>query len=279
MSKKIQRLVYPVLLLGGLAFGFFLIYPYLFSQKYIEHKTNASFQASLDDKQLAEIKAIVRQPFAYLDRGKQSYAFISQDRRYVLKFFDNRCWKSKPGRCQRKLLRLLSGYRLAYGKDRDHSGLVFVQLDPNANLDVKANVMDRFGFRHEVDLSKVPFVLQHKAVPLRVVLTELLQQGDVAEAKQRLRQIIDMYVEEYQRGIYDRDHNFMYNTGFIEDKPVRIDVGRLRFDERYKDKQVYVEDLEKIALDRVGGWMQRHFPAYRNEILIDMQAKVKEVAG
>src|SRR5262245_62079366 len=40
------------------------------------------------------LKIAFSQPFHYLDRGKQAYVFESQDKRYVLKFFDNRCLRS-----------------------------------------------------------------------------------------------------------------------------------------------------------------------------------------
>lgn len=45
-------------------------------------------------KQQLHLQQVFSQPFLYLDRGKQSFVFISQDQRYVVKFFDNRCLRS-----------------------------------------------------------------------------------------------------------------------------------------------------------------------------------------
>ncbi len=246
----------------------------------------AESEQALDQHQQQVLEGIIDQPFAYLDRGKQSFVFISQDRRYVLKFFDVHCLKgglssvfSPPvvKYCERRLDSLRNGYRLAFERDRAHTGLIFVQLLPNPKLSLKVDLIDRFGWRHTIDLGSVPFVIQQKAIPTRVMLTALLDKGEVAEAKRRLRQIIDLYIEEYHIGIYDRDHNFMYNTGFIDESPIRIDVGRLRADARIHEPTVFLQDLRKIALHRTGEWMQRHFPAYRDEILADMEAKLREV--
>lgn len=245
------------------------------------------------------LRQVLEQPYTYLDRGRQSYVFESKDGHYVIKFFDlgryrhevltfldsikrtYSPWKFKDwvnqARMKRKMTRLFSGYKLAYERDREHSFIIFQQLLPNPLLNHSVEVSDRFGFKHQIDLSKVPFVIQSKAVPTRVVMTELLEQGNVAEAKWHLRMLLDMYMTEYKQGIYDRDHNFMYNTGFVNGKPMRLDVGRLRSEEQYKEKKLALKDLEKIAIDRTEGWMQRHFPKYKEEILADMHIKLREL--
>ena len=224
------------------------------------------------------IHEIIAQPFHYLDRGRQSFVFGSQDGRYVLKFLDTHLFNfKKTDLIEKKMTRLIEGYRLAYTFDREHTGLIFVQLAPTKLKHLPIALFDRFGFRHAIDLAHVPFIIQKKANPTRRVLSAYLRQGNVDAAKQHLRLIIDMYMDEYQKGLYDRDHNFMYNTGFIEGQPIRIDVGRLAADNAIKQPENFSKDLKKIAIDRTGGWMQRHFPVYREEILTDMQLKLHEL--
>lgn len=238
------------------------------------------------EKQQALLKDIFFQSFRYLDRGKQSFVFVSEDQKYVLKFFDNRCLRSgsfpflfpiDQEHCFRKLEQLFEGYRVAEAYDPGDTGLIFVQLAPDHSYRLNVSLFDRFGFEHTIDLAEVPFVLQEKAIPLRELITSLLNEGKVAEAERRLRQIIDMYVGGYRRGIVDLDHNFMYNTGFVGDRPLRIDLGRFQQDEKMKNPAVYRVDLEKIVIDRLGDWLQRHFPKYRREILEDMKQKLAEV--
>lgn len=253
---------------------------------------NISFGAQKEaqgpnEEQLALLKNLFSQPFKYLDRGRQSFVFESEDGKYALKFFDARRLKGTksffltprdPERLARKKKHLLEGYKVAFLYDQKYSGLLYVHLGPSHSLNLKATVYDRFGIKHTIDLDHVPFVIQKKATTTRDVLTQLLEKGDLDEAKHKLRQIIDMYVDEYRLGIHDLDHNFMYNTGFVDGSPIRVDVGRLRKDETMKYPSVFSYDLEKIAIHRVGDWTQRHFPQYREELLQDMRAKLNEVS-
>ena len=231
---------------------------------------------SLTKNQNSFLQTVFSQPFYYLDRGKQSFVFLSQDNRYVLKFFDSRCLRSgelpflfpiSEEHCSKKLEQLFEGYRVAQSFDRKNTGLLFVQLTPDPAYHIQASIFDRFGFRHQINLEEVPFIIQERAIPLRELITKLLSKGKVKEAEQRLRQMIEMYVEEYRLGIVDLDHNFMYNTGFIGERPLRIDLGRLQFNEEIKDPAIYQQDLKKVFIGRLSEWLERHFPKYRQEIM------------
>lgn len=234
-------------------------------------------------KDIQALEEIFSQPFHYLDRGKQSYAFVSTNGKYVLKFFDVRCLRSGAipllapvGKksCARKLRRLMQGYLVAQKYDRDNTGLLFVQLAPDDRYTIIVKVIDRFGLTHEIDVAKYPFALQLKAKPTREVITTLLSNGDVLGAITSLKHLIAMYVDEYQRGVRDLDHNIMYNTGFVGDNPIRFDVGRLTFSEENKNPIVYTKDLEKVVIGRVGEWLERYFPQYHDEILIELRKSI-----
>ncbi len=260
---------------------------------------------------------IIARPLTYLDRGKQSFVFLSADKRFVVKFFDtsakkesrllsklalvDKIWdfcadllqnfesmcihlvekfcskdtkkhnfsdqmefrkKSSIG----KIKKIVAGYLIAKRSPLQNGALVLVEPSPNPRLFGKfATLKDRFGFSHTIDLSKVPFIIQYKAIPTRVMVTEALQKGDVEQAKQILHKIFAMYQEEHAHGIYDRDHNFMYNTGFIGDKPVRIDLGRVREKELMKDPEISRQEMQ-ILFKRLEGWLERHFPVYRDRV-------------
>lgn len=223
-----------------------------------------------------DLHRIFSQSFSYLDRGKQSFAFVSEDRQYVLKFFDSSAYiphfifSPSLKRLLKKKQRLFNGYHVAYEREKEASGLIYAQLNPTNANGMTINVIDRFGLRHEIDLGKVPFIVQKKATPTREVITQLLQKKNVEDVKVLLRKILDMYLSGYQRGIYDRDHNFMYNSGFVDGYPIRFDVGRLEYQPSFQQPEVFQKDLEKIIFKRIGGWMGRHFPMYRDEIVEDM---------
>lgn len=233
-----------------------------------------SLKISPDEE--ARFTPIFTQPFHYLDRGRQSYVFLSQNGQYILKFFDTRCLHSgsypllapvSKKRCAKKLERLVEGYRTAWRYDRFYTGLIYAQFAPNPLNPFKVIAYDRFGFKHEIDLAKVPFVLQERAVPTREVITDLLNKGDVNGAIKRLQTLKRMYIAEYAKGIADLDRNMMYNTGFVGNRPVRFDAGRLFLDKEMADPAHHQEELDKVFVGRVGEWLDRHFPRYKQEII------------
>jgi hypothetical protein len=156
--------------------------------------------------------------------------------------------------------------------DTGHHGIIYMQLAPNPALNQKAVVFDRFGMKHEIDLAALPFVIQQKGVPLRQLISELLDAGNIEEAKKRFGQVVSMYVASYEAGVYDRDHNVMYNVGFVEGKPIRIDAGRLQYDPAYMDKALYSKDLRKIIEERIGGWLSRHYPQYQSQMTENLKS-------
>lgn len=234
----------------------------------------------LTAQQQEQLKDLFSSPFHYLDRGKQSFVFVSNDSKYVLKLFDARCLRSgdffflfsiTEEHCAKKLAQLFEGYRVAETYDSEHTGLVALQLVPDPSYSLPITVIDRFGLRHNIDLASVPFAVQRKAIPLREVISALLAKEKIQEAIEHIQKILDMYIQGYQQGVIDTDHNFMYNTGFVDDRPIRIDLGRLQFQEAIKDPAVYRQDLDKVFIERLGEWLERHFPKYRHQILIDMK--------
>jgi hypothetical protein len=267
-----------------------------FSLKNISYECRENFEwqtPPLTSEEQHNLQGILNQPFTYLSQGTQSYVFLSRDQRYVLKFFKfqelrpssyhhlltafpfltSYCQQQEHS-ARRKLDRLFSGYQLAYEQDRENSGIFYAHLGPTDFLKQQVIVSDRFGFHHVVFLDDVAFIVQEKAVTARVVISDLLSKGDLEAAKLCFTKIIDLCVSEYKKGLYDSDHNVMYNTGFTGDKVIRIDVGRLCRDESFKDPENFREDLCKIGLKRIDGWMQRHFPEYRNDMKNDIQEKL-----
>jgi hypothetical protein len=282
---RIKWLCFSAILLLNCIFGY-QFFDSQFKLKNIQfdfHERASSSFIFLDDS--TNFLPILKQHYTYLDRGKQSYVFVSEDGKYILKFFDARSLQPNPfsfsfssiKSLKRKKKQLFEGYRIAYLKNREHSGILFMRLRADPSLNHHVLLTDRFGLIHQIPLNSVPFIIQIKAVPTRDLITSLLKKNNLSEVKMSLRKIINLYLDEYRRGIYDQDHNFMYNTGFVGNQPIRIDLGRLTEDVAFIQPEIYMHDLKKIALERVDGWMSRHFPQHRQEIIDDMQSKLQEI--
>lgn len=87
--------------------------------------------------------------------------------------------------------------------------------------------------------------------------------------------MIQLYLSEYQRGLYDSDHNIMSNTGFIGDRACRIDVGRLSENEEMRNPENYLRDINKVFNKRILKWVQKKYPAHYEELSRDIQVQLK----
>lgn len=250
----------------------------------------------LTTPQQVQLDTILQQKFHYLGKGAQSYAFTSDDGKYVLKFFKfkhlrpsflatlipnirpfSEYYTKEELRKKRKLNSVFIGYKLAYDLNKDESGILFVQLNPT-HISKNVTLIDKIGLERPVDLGTVVYVVQEKGVTLRNTLTALLNDNDLPLAQQRINQIFDLYMSEYNKGIYDRDHGVMHNTGFVGNKPIHLDVGKLTADENIRQPSVYKEDLVKVA-NKIELWLRTHYPEHYGVLVPEMEKKLTTLFG
>lgn len=229
------------------------------------------------------LKNIFDQKFYYIGKGAQCYAFASEDEKYVLKFFKFKHLKpslfievlpsippfqnykqSCIERKKRKLISVFNGYDLAFRENRQTSELIYLHLIPTQNLHLDAHVVDKLGLTRTIPLDQVVFLVQKKGETLRTRLKQLLNRREVEEAKQAMAKIIEMYISEYKKGIYDHDHGVLHNTGFIGNQPFHLDVGKLNQDERMKLAEFYKNDLEHVVW-KMDVWMKNYYPDYYSQ--------------
>lgn len=237
-----------------------------------------------------QLDNILQQDFIYVGKGAQSYAFASEDERYILKFFKFKHLKPSflvsilPDippfseyisqvtlRKNRKLNSIFQGYRLAYDLNKEESGLLYIQLVPNGQEKL-VSLIDKIGLKRTVDLGSVVYIIQEQGRTLRSTLDELLANQNVALAKNRISQIFSLYLSEYQKGIYDRDHGVLHNTGFVGERPFHLDVGKLSKDDNMKNPDVYHKDFKKV-ISRISPWLYENYPQYADELILHMESE------
>jgi hypothetical protein len=106
----------------------------------------------------------------------------------------------------------------------------------------------------------------------------LLNKGDTAEAIAMINKTFDLYMSEYKKGIYDRDHGVMHNTGYItlNDGTVRavhLDVGKMSKEPKMKEVAYFAPDLEKVAR-KIDAWTALNYPKYYPEISKAMEERL-----
>lgn len=229
------------------------------------------------------VTKILNQPFHYLGQGNQTYAFIGADGTTVLKFF--KFGHLKPSfflnksdiSQEKRFFKMFVGTTLAFEYDRDNTGLLYIHLNKSKDLNLAVKVKDRLNFSHQINMDDVVFVIQKKITPTRQELKRLFEQGDLEGVKSRLSSLLDLYLSEYSRGIYDRDHNLIDNTGFHGNKALRLDVGKLRKEPKALSVTFQKEDLTKIASERLLKWITSYYPAYREEIKLFLEEKLSSI--
>lgn len=247
-------------------------------------------------KQQQWLRQLLAQKFTWVGHGHQVFAFVSADHKYVLKIFKFKRLKPSfidtifssiaplQGYAEKRakwregrLKTLFRGYQIAYNYDRENAGLLYIHLNHTSDLQMDVEVQDRLGITHTVDIDKTAFAIQEYARKTKSILTDLLNRGQVAQASTHIRSLFDMYVAEYKQGILDQDRNILDNTGFVGERPIRLDIGKVIKDDSIK--KTYRENLAKIAKNRLYDWLKKHYPQYHEEMARDMEAKLSSLFG
>lgn len=228
--------------------------------------------AGLDSSMLDEI---FKQPFRRLGMGKQMIALISEDQKYVLKLFNPmrplqkkwytkwKCWKEYSslkwlkrewlGRTGR-LKKLFKRHKIAYEMLKEETGLLFVHLAPSKQVSHYITVIDDRGKEIQLHLADTPFVLQKKATLVPAYLNNLIQTNRIEEAKAAIVQIEKLLEKRLEARITDRIQTMENNYGFVDGKPIQIDVGRIRFNEPFDVS----EEKERI-FNNFQTWTAEHY--------------------
>ena len=255
--------------------------------------------APLSSEELTKVQQILKQPYSYLGKGAQSYAFLSEDGNYVLKFFKFKhlrqaewvSWipsippfskwvEEDRERKENKLISVFDGYMIAYNEHRKESGIIYLHFNKTQNLFGNVTVTDKLGLTRQIDLDQVMFILQRKVRPMRGVIIQLLNDGKPAEAIAMINKTFDLYMDEYQKGIYDRDHGVMHNTDYLtldngDVVAVHLDVGKMSREPEMKNVDTFAPDLEKVAR-KIDAWTALNYPKYYPEISQAMEARLSQ---
>ncbi|HEX2580264.1 MAG TPA: hypothetical protein VHK67_07680 [Rhabdochlamydiaceae bacterium] len=183
-----------------------------------------------------QIKDILTSRFKFLGEGAQAFAFESEDGKYVLKFFKMRRFYPSmvdylcPHVVRRRLKNLrwvFNGYKIAYDHFRQDTGLVFIHLAKTDHLKQNVSIVDDKGILHQIDLDTTEFVLQEKAELLFDRLARLQASGDQEGVQKSIAVVLELVKRRIDSGYADRDRGVSNNYGFVGDRAIQLDIGRL----------------------------------------------------
>ncbi len=232
---------------------------------------------------------ILDQSFRYLGKGRQSFVFESEDKKYVLKFikcqrinvtdfykeiplprFLDKKRKANLYERQDRVERLFTSMQLAYNPLKELTGTLFLHVTQQPIEPVE--LIDKLGFTHTVDLTHVPFALQIKAEKIMPTLKDLYKKGDLKGLEIRLNQIIDLFVKRANLGILDKDSSLLLhdNIGFTETRAIYIDIGTFKRSKKATTKKALKRDFK--TLKPIERWLRAKNPT----LALSFSQKIKE---
>jgi hypothetical protein len=230
------------------------------------------YKTELTPDMRLELQAALSQPFRYMGKGCQFYAFESQDGRFVLKFFKKKhlaspryfnslpAWLIREKVKQRKdrVRQLFNSCRLAYEDFKEESGLLYIHLDHSIVLEKELVLIDKMGFSHPIYLDDFEFLLQRRGVPMGHLFSQRFSE---AEMREKISLLTTALSERIQKGVIDEDRAVAQNMVFLpeENRFLFVDVGQLRKREGWVgDKELKVELSSRMKNFRV--WAENHLP-------------------
>ncbi len=202
----------------------------------------------------SKIRSILSQKLTFLGEGQQAIAFQTEDEKYVVKFFKMRRFEPSwvdylcPHVVRRRVRNLhwiFNGYKNAYSDLRHETGLVWIHLAKTDYLHLPITVIDQKGNEHQIDADATEFVIQEKAELIFDHLSRLYREGKVAEMESAITRYYEFIQARIDKGYVDRDKGVTNNYGFIGDRPIQLDIGRL-----YKGERVGQLDRIKRRVER-----------------------------
>jgi len=223
-----------------------------------------------------EIYKQLDQPYRYLGSGSQSFAFLSEDGQYVLKFFKLKTgyWRlpslSRSQRRQESFITAFNSCLIHASTFKNESGVLYCHLKASKHNLPTVTLIDRNRRLLSLDLSTLPFVLQKYAEPVDQRLLRYKMANDRKSAEQTIDQLFGLLLKRYHLGLSDRDPNLITNFGFIDDQVVSIDVGGLVKNRQNLKTYFYDHEILK-AKNKCNRWLFKHHPE-----LVDHVEKIVE---
>jgi hypothetical protein len=217
-----------------------------------------------------EVERLLSQPFTYLGCGAQSYAFVSADGNYVIKFFKIQHMRLAPWlpnflphvamkRKEKEALykATMESARIAMADLRDETGLLYVHTGLSPTWQRSIQLIDKIGVSHTLSLEAVDFVLQKRAAPFYETLTSWIEDGKEEAAHRALSELRALLTKRCQCGIFDKDPDIATNFGFVSNRPIQIDIGRFTrdIDVRHPARGIY--EVSRIS-QPLHDWLEAH---------------------
>ncbi len=288
----------------GLALFLFLISFFLGIDRFVHHESSRftlskviSSQGSSSEWEIPKLpleeqknlEQILNQKFTYYSKGSQSYVFISEDKKFILKFLKQEKLRPKSWLAylplsfnpyhqeylfkKEKCRATFSACKTAFQELKKESGLIYVHLNNSRDLNKKITILDKNGEQHIVDIDKTCFYVQKRAQLIYLRISELMHSNDIEGAKRIISSVFSLIDFLGKKGVFDNDPILRKNFGLIDDVAVQIDIGKLRIDPVRQQTLAYKQEVGSIT-NSFKIWIEKNYPVlseYFKECLKEAQ--------
>ncbi|MES2272650.1 MAG: hypothetical protein V4487_00460 [Chlamydiota bacterium] len=222
----------------------------------------------------SSVLALLKQPFVYLGKGRQSFVFESEDQKTVLKFFNQKYFqlpwythlplpkewqrKEKEKRALRKDFYLHS-YTIAFEKLKEETGILYIHLAPTPAELPSIQAKDKASAIYTLELDRLAFVVQKKGTPFY----SALDSSYAKEGMAGLKRDIDLWIQTISRRIdqkiADADHDVEHNWAILDGRPFHLDPGRLYYDDTLSEPGRLKQEWW-AATHSFRKWLKKRYP-------------------
>jgi hypothetical protein len=241
-----------------------------FSPRRVQHLPTQQ-NAFLDE----ETKKILDQPFYFLGKGRQSFAFASKDGKHVLKLprtyiFKTPFWvrafpflssyrKRLENGKEKRLQFLFDSIKIAQEDLQEETGVIAIHLGESEPTNQTITLVDSLNITHRLPLDSTIFILQHKQPLWTSFFLAAKQKNNKQEKQKIVTAFVDILIEKAKKGIANKDESFLRNYGFDGEKIYHIDIGDFyKLNKRYPDP-VFQKTI-RDSLSPVRSWLSKTDP-------------------
>lgn len=231
---------------------------------------------------ITDLDSVFNQEYHYLAKGHQSYAFVSQDQNYVLKFYRFPShlrlfpWLNHPlssklsSRRQQimeynleKLDMTFNSYKIAFEELPKETGTLWIHLTPKGNWNQTVTLIDKTGNRYTLPIDPLCFVIQKKAELIFPSLEHIVATRTLEKGKRMIDSMIELLMTQCHKGIKNADPILEKNFGWDGTRALSIDIGRFVSTIRQDNHFVYIQEILDIT-HPMATWLENNEPQLFN---------------
>ena len=246
-------------------------------------ETPVSFPSTLSipppsEEVFQKLASITQQPFRYMKKGSQAYAFVSEDGQYVLKLFklhhlQDANWlhfipafgvlrQYRDSLIERRNYRInltLNSYKLAAERLPSECALVYAQILPSSSYSLPATIHDAVGRSYTIDLAHHGFALQRRGNLVIPCFEQWIRTHDLEKGKESIDSLVALIARRSSQGIQDTDPDLHKNAGLLNGKAIFIDIGSFYESAAISQTSEMKSHMKKV-FSRFSSWLDRRSP-------------------